>query len=329
MNNPEVSIIIPVYNTGMGLLRCVDSVLCQSFAGWELIMVDDGSTDSSASLCDELAAGDDRIKVVHKKNGGVSSARNVGLCHATGKWIAFLDSDDQLENDFLSTLMGYSDRFPFVVGGFKWFGDKDDEARPDESVAMKVLDDIPVCWEQPVRKFIFWYVWGKLYRRDVIRDNRIVFHENMKYDEDFCFVMEYLSVVDNLMYVSYSGYRHWFEKGRARKYRMCFDVFRTHMLRQEECFEKLEARTSHRFVRLRQNVHRRFFDCFVYHLLNVPDYASYISEYEKFMEAYPDGILLDEVSCSYKRRLLRTLLFVLPPKAGYMLRHLLIEIAYR
>lgn len=327
-NNPEVSIIIPVYNAGMGLLRCVDSVLCQSFTDWELIMVNDGSTDSSASLCDELAASNDKIKVVHKENGGVSSARNTGLCHSTGKWITFVDSDDRLDRDFLSNLMGYSDEFPFVIGGFKWFGDKSDEAKPNESVSMKVMDDIPVFWERSVNKFIFWYVWGKLYRSDVIKDNHIVFHENMKYSEDHCFVMEYLSTVDSLMYLSYIGYWHLFEKGRSKKYRMRFDVFHTHMFQQEECFKKLESKTHHRFVKIRQNVHRRFFDCFIYSLLNEPNYSSYLSEYNKFIEKYPDRTLLDEVSYSHKRRLLRNVLFVLPPRIGYMLRHLFLKIAY-
>lgn len=99
--NPIISIIIPVYNAEKTLNRCVDSVLNQTFHDWELLLIDDGSKDRSMYLCDEYALKDKRIKVFHKKNGGVSSARNMGLDYARGEWITFVDSDDYIcENIF-------------------------------------------------------------------------------------------------------------------------------------------------------------------------------------------------------------------------------------
>ena len=94
--NPSISIIVPVYNSEKTLNRCVDSILSQTFQDWELLLIDDGSTDRSGKLCDEYALKDQRIKVFHKKNGGVSSARNIGLDHAKGEWITFIDSDDEI-----------------------------------------------------------------------------------------------------------------------------------------------------------------------------------------------------------------------------------------
>lgn len=94
MERPLVTVIIPVYNAENTLARCVDSILAQTFTDFELLLIDDGSRDGSAALCDEYAKKDGRVRVFHKENGGVSSARNVGLDNAQGEWLCFCDSDD-------------------------------------------------------------------------------------------------------------------------------------------------------------------------------------------------------------------------------------------
>ena len=96
MTTPVLSIIVPVYNVEKYLARCIDSILAQTFTDFELILVDDGSTDNSGEICDEYAGKDPRIIVIHKENGGVSSARNHGLDIARGEYITFVDSDDQI-----------------------------------------------------------------------------------------------------------------------------------------------------------------------------------------------------------------------------------------
>ena len=106
MRTPMVSIIIPVFNTEKYLRHCIDSVLSQTYKDFELLLIDDGSTDSSGSICDEYAAQDARVRVFHKENGGVSSARNLGLDNAQGKYLMFLDSDDfWLQDDVLEVLI--------------------------------------------------------------------------------------------------------------------------------------------------------------------------------------------------------------------------------
>lgn len=107
MSETLVSIIIPVYKVEQYLQNCLNSVLVQSYTNWELILVDDGSPDRCGSICDEYAQKDNRIKVVHKENGGSSSARNVGLDVMTGEFVSFLDSDDFWHPDYLKILMGY------------------------------------------------------------------------------------------------------------------------------------------------------------------------------------------------------------------------------
>lgn len=94
MNKPMISVIVPVYNAEKYLQRCVDSILKQSFTDFEVLLIDDGSHDRSGELCDEYGDKDNRVRVFHKENGGVSSARNVGLDNALGDWLAFVDSDD-------------------------------------------------------------------------------------------------------------------------------------------------------------------------------------------------------------------------------------------
>ena len=106
MNDIKISIVIPVYNVEKYLQECVDSVVKQSYKNIEIILVDDGSKDNSPKLCDELAKTDDRIKVIHKENGGLSSARNAGMKVITGDYFVFLDSDDYWTDlDFLKKIV--------------------------------------------------------------------------------------------------------------------------------------------------------------------------------------------------------------------------------
>ena len=105
MNNPVVSIIVPVYNASKTLRRCVDSVLKQEFPDFELLLVDDGSQDGSGAICDEYAALDHRVRVVHKENAGVSAARNDALDRAQGVFLQFLDSDDWITPDATKLLV--------------------------------------------------------------------------------------------------------------------------------------------------------------------------------------------------------------------------------
>ena len=120
-----VSCIIPVYNTEKYLPRCIESVLAQTFVDWEMLLIDDGSTDASGSICDEYAAKDERIRVFHKENGGISSARNVGLNYAQGEWIFFVDSDDSLPKTSLESLLSRSSDANIIAGGFFFFFFKD------------------------------------------------------------------------------------------------------------------------------------------------------------------------------------------------------------
>lgn len=117
--NPKISVIVPVYNVEKYLRRCIDSILSQTFSDFELLLIDDGSKDKSGDICDEYAAKDARIRVFHKDNGGVSSARNLGLVKANGEFIFFVDSDDYLDNTHLENYSKDIDNFDLIFQGYK------------------------------------------------------------------------------------------------------------------------------------------------------------------------------------------------------------------
>lgn len=115
-----ISVIVPVYNTEQYLPRCIESILSQSFTDFELLLIDDGSTDGSGKICDAYAEKDNRIRVFHKENGGVSSARNMGLDEAKGEWVYFVDSDDELLHDGLQVLFDNTNKeVDVVLAGFE------------------------------------------------------------------------------------------------------------------------------------------------------------------------------------------------------------------
>ena len=113
---PEVSVIVPVYNMEEYLPRCIESILAQTYRDFELILVDDGSSDNSGNMCDEYALKDNRIKSVHKENDGVSSARNCGLQVAEGKYILFIDSDDFVDPSYIGELLENKE-YDYVTAG--------------------------------------------------------------------------------------------------------------------------------------------------------------------------------------------------------------------
>ena len=112
---PLISIIVPIYNVEKYLRRCVDSILCQSYHNLEVWLVDDGSPDGCPAICDEYAGKDKRVKVIHKKNGGLSDARNVAIDVATGEYICFVDSDDYVASTYVETLYALIDKYQTKV----------------------------------------------------------------------------------------------------------------------------------------------------------------------------------------------------------------------
>lgn len=192
---PDISIIVPVYNAEKAVSRCIDSVLNQDFKDFELILVDDGSKDRSGEILDEYAAKDSRVHVIHKKNGGVSAARNTALDAAEGEYIRFLDADDWMtqESDKLLLRNAQNNNSDLVVADFyRVVGGS--LARKGSILTNRVLsrqEYAEYMMESPA-DYYYGVLWNKLYRRDIIEKYHLRMDENMKWCEDFIFNLDYV-----------------------------------------------------------------------------------------------------------------------------------------
>ena len=201
---PEFSVIVPVYKVEKYLDRCICSILNQTFSDFELILIDDGSPDNSGAICDQYAAKDNRVRVIHKENGGVSSARNAGLNAAQGTYIAFVDSDDEVAPDYIELLN--SKRADSVVCGITNL-DPDNRVQHQLKFAEQDLNVIDLDCVRRLRdnRAIF-CVYSKRYKRAIIESGGLRFNETVSLGEDSLFYIQYLLYCNNLSYVSGTPY---------------------------------------------------------------------------------------------------------------------------
>ncbi len=193
--NPMVTIIIPVYNVENYMRRCVDSVLNQEYKDFELFLVDNGSTDSSGTICDEYAGADARVRVIHQKNTGVSDARNTALEEARGTWVQFADSDDWITPDatwqFVKAAtendcdMVISDFYRVAGERFSQKGDIDKEG-------LLTREEYASCMMENPADFYYGVLWNKFFRRDLIEQFALRMDMSVNWCEDFLFNLEYI-----------------------------------------------------------------------------------------------------------------------------------------
>lgn len=215
----KVSIIVPVYNVVNYLAKCIDSILAQDEQKWELILVDDGSNDGSGQICDNYAAADHRITVVHKQNEGVSIARNVGLAKARAPWISFVDSDDWVEPRYLSDMLSlahndhtmvignivfdYLDGSPSMVRSSFDYGlncDLSDAAAPEFIVGNQIVE--------------LGYPYAKIFNKKVLDKHKSQFNSQISLHEDHIFVLQYLLAAKSIAISKTPNY-HYMHTGSA------------------------------------------------------------------------------------------------------------------
>ena len=198
-----VSIIVPVFNREAYISKCIESILCQTYEKLELIIIDDGSEDNTFNICKAFKEKDERIVLIHKENGGVSSARNLGLDKARGEFIAFTDSDDTIDKDMLRFLISKINEYDCDIAACG-YDNRTEFQEEEESAADKysqtVLDDKKQIYENlaDIQSGLNWCIWNKIYRYSVIKD--IKFDESLAINEDLLFNMDALKKADRVFY---------------------------------------------------------------------------------------------------------------------------------
>jgi len=217
--NKLVSIIVPVYNSEKYVDKCINSILNQTYKNIELILIDDGSIDNSGHLCDVYANVDRRVKVIHMKNSGVSSARNKGIEAARGKFIQFVDSDDYIEKNMVETLVHeINNNVDIVLCGYKRL--TKDNNRIINAKNSNLYKQVSITKEMFLNQFDNFYknqyinyLWNKLYFSSIIKKNGIEFDNSIDWGEDLMFNLEYLgycnniTIIDKLLY-NYINYNN-------------------------------------------------------------------------------------------------------------------------
>lgn len=202
-----ISIILPIYNAEQYLRRCLDSILAQSYTDFELLLIDDGSKDSSGAICDAYAVKDSRVRVFHKENGGVSSARNLGLDNALGEYITFCDADDYVTPDWLAAYSeAIANNVDLAIQGY-YAIDGDNTVEKNLSPCQ---GDTIEAKRQLITSLMFQgmygYLWVKLFRRAIIEEHVIRFDTQSTFREDEQFFSRCLEYTSSFIYTDRVGY---------------------------------------------------------------------------------------------------------------------------
>lgn len=208
MSSPKVSVIVPVYNADKYLRRCIDSILSQTFTDFELLLVDDGSTDGSPAICDGYAARDSRVRVFHKPNGGVSSARNLGLDNTRGEWITFCDADDWASKDYIQNLViEFTDETIDLVFNYATVSRCGKVDKENYQERLITLSDLPLLF---LENDLIWHTspWSKLFKRSVIEKWQMRFPLEMHIGEDAVFLFSYMMKCNKIRVVCTCDYHY-------------------------------------------------------------------------------------------------------------------------
>ena len=190
--NPKLSVIVPVYKVEKYLVRCIDSILAQTFVDFELLLIDDGSPDKSGDICDEYACKDTRIRVFHKENGGVSSARNLGLENVRGNILTFIDADDWIDVDCFENGVCIMDRddLDILQYSYKMIREQDGCV-----ISVRNYECVPLGWREFVRTDHYIVcVGGNFIRSSIVKTYRLRFDEALHLAEGQLFIMRVMSL---------------------------------------------------------------------------------------------------------------------------------------
>ena len=202
---PAISVIVPVYKAEKYLHRCVDSLLAQTFSDFEVLLVDDGSPDRSGEICDEYAKKDSRVKVFHKENGGVSSARNLGIDNALGDWICFVDSDDWLDMEAFACCSKYFNYAELIRFSYSSVYSMDCKEIIDYHLIQ--YDNRKEYVSKLIEQKSYVAVWGALFKKSTFVPD-IYFDKDISIGEDWIFFIKVVNRCDKIVFVNLPLYKY-------------------------------------------------------------------------------------------------------------------------
>lgn len=215
MYNPLISIVIPIYNREKTLHYCIDSVLNQTYQNWELLLVDDGSTDSSAKICNNYANKDRRIHYFHQENNGAGPARNFGIEKATGNWITFVDSDDAIMPDHLTQLQQHGEGNDLVMVNHCTAKYENGQLLK-QSEYWNDIDNTQISGNKNILEFLYvklnpyktynYCCWDKFFSTKVVRENNLRYPTDVPTGQDMMFVVNYFKYTENFYFSNIGTY---------------------------------------------------------------------------------------------------------------------------
>ena len=265
-----ISIIVPVYNTEQYLHRCVDSILAQTYTDFELLLIDDGSSDSSGAICDEYATKDSRVRVFHKENGGVSSARNLGLDNAQGEWIGWVDSDDYISPDMYERLFSAveMDDADLVYCNF-WM---------DYGTKKEIYTCVPSSTDHydMLTKWLTedWTVlWNSLAKRELYEMNKLRFDTNINFGEDFIITTELRQFSNRVVKIDDGLYFY----NRCNEFSICASKYNLPDLKKAYSTLFLSFKKWGILEKYKKYFYWRILDKYQYWLMDVNQFNNYIN----------------------------------------------------
>lgn len=257
---PEISIVVPIYNCEVTLKKCVESILCQTFDDFELILIDDGSKDASFELCKMYANKDLRVKCFHKENSGVSETRNFGIELAQGKYLTFVDADDYLKNSHLTELVRVISNSDISAVGL--YNVKNGKLKENVLNQDYVWDRSDFFYHVVSDNCVGGYLWNKLLKTDIVKKNKLCLKKEIKVSEDMLFLCEYLQFCENGSYSRKATYFYVDNANSAMRkmYKtMCFDTSKISTIDAADSIlgmsyhgtRKMRDGAEYRFVRAR------------------------------------------------------------------------------
>lgn len=242
----KVSIIVPIYNSEKYLSKCIDSIIKQKYKNIEILLIDDGSNDKSYEICKEYLKKDKRIKVFSQKNSGPSSARNLGLDKASGEYIIFVDSDDYIESDFISTMMKQNDNYDVIISNYNIVSNN----------KVKFLDNKIFYYDNFLEFIVANRLWGpvcKLIKKDIIKNK---YNENYSIGEDLLFWYDNYKNIKTFKYID--EYKYYYVQNYSSL--MNDKVLKISKLQSFEIFNEIINNSDSQVII--DNIKKTFIDCY-------------------------------------------------------------------